>query len=61
MAYKTRRANLFDLFSISATRSKQRVLRLNPPYTLVQSESLLTDLRDSLAPGTTLSDGVQPF
>ena len=50
MAYKTRRANLFDLFSISATRSKQRVLRLNPPYTLVQSESLLTDLLRSQIP-----------
>lgn len=50
MAYKTRHANLFDLLSISSTRSKQRVLRLNPPYTLVQPEALLTDLLRSQLP-----------
>lgn len=50
MAYKTRHANLFDLLSISASRSKQRVLRLNPPYTLVQPEALLTDLLRSQLP-----------
>lgn len=50
MAYKTRHANLFDLLSISSSRSKQRVLRLNPPYTLVQPEALLTDLLRSQLP-----------
>ena len=50
MAYKMRHANLFDLFSIVATRSKQRVLRLNPPYTLVQPDALLPDLLRSQLP-----------
>src|SRR4029453_14891785 len=39
-----RHANLLDLFSIVATRRKQRVLRLNPPYTLVEPEALFSDL-----------------
>lgn len=50
MAYKTRHANMADLLSISARRGKQRVLRLNPPYTLVQPEALLTDLLQSQMP-----------
>jgi len=44
MAYTLRPANLLDLFSILATRRKQRVLRLNPPFTLVQPEALLSEL-----------------
>lgn len=50
MAYTMRHANLFDLLSIVATRGRQRVLRLNPPYTLVQPEALFTDLLGSQAP-----------
>ena len=50
MAYTIRHANLFDLLSISASRGKQRVLRLNPPYTLVQPEALLTELLKSHFP-----------
>jgi hypothetical protein len=50
MAHTMRHANLFDLFSIVATRPKQRVLRLNPPYTLVQPEALLSDLLRSQLP-----------
>jgi hypothetical protein len=50
MAYKLRHANLFDLLSISASRGKQRVLRLNAPFTLVQPEALLTDLLKSQLP-----------
>ncbi|MEO8288623.1 MAG: hypothetical protein ABI670_19570 [Chloroflexota bacterium] len=50
MAHVMRQANLFDLLSIAATRSKQRVLRLNPPYTLVQPDALFTDLVRSLLP-----------
>jgi hypothetical protein len=50
MAQKMRHANLFDLLSISAKRGKQRVLRLNPPYTLVQPQALLTDLLRSQLP-----------
>jgi hypothetical protein len=45
-----RQANIIDLFSIAATRSKQRVLRLNPPYTLVQPDALLPDLLRSQLP-----------
>lgn len=50
MAYTTRLANLADLLSISARRGKQRVLRLNPPYTLVQPPGLLADLLRSQLP-----------
>src|SRR5450759_5307793 len=50
MAYMVRHANLFDLLSISASRGKQRVLRLNPPYSLVQPEALLTNLLRSQLP-----------
>ena len=50
MAYKMGHATLFDLLSISAGRGKQRVLRLNPPYTLVQPQALLTDLLRSQIP-----------
>jgi N-acetylglutamate synthase-like GNAT family acetyltransferase len=48
MAHTMRQANLLDVLNIVATRRKQRVLRLNPPYTLVQPEALLSDL---LQPG----------
>src|SRR5690349_9136841 len=50
MAYTIRHANLLDLLSISATRGKQRVLRLNPPYTLVHPVGLLTDIIRSQVP-----------
>src|SRR5437867_48649 len=50
MAYKMRPATLSDLMSIAATRRRQRVLRLNPPYTLVQPEALLPDLLRSQIP-----------
>jgi len=50
MAHVMRPANLFDLLSIVALRRKQRVLRLNPPYTLVQPEALLPDLLRSQLP-----------
>lgn len=39
-----RTATLLDLLSIAFGRARQRVLRLNPPYTLVQPEALLPDL-----------------
>jgi hypothetical protein len=45
-----RAATLSDLLSIVATRRRQRVLRLNPPYTLVQPEALLPDLLRSQVP-----------
>ncbi len=45
-----RPATLSDLMSIAATRRKQRVLRLNPPYTLVQPEAVLPDLLRSQIP-----------
>ena len=45
-----RTATLSDLLSIAFGRARQRVLRLNPPYTLVQPEALLPDLlRSQLA------------
>jgi hypothetical protein len=47
---KMRPATLTDLMSIVATRGRQRVLRLNPPYTLVQPEALLPDLLRSQIP-----------
>jgi hypothetical protein len=50
MSYKMRPATLIDLLSIVATRGRQRVLRLNPPYTLVQPEALLPDLLRSQVP-----------
>ncbi|HST05150.1 MAG TPA: hypothetical protein VLQ48_10475 [Chloroflexia bacterium] len=50
MAYIVRHANVFDLLSISASRGKQRVLRLDPPYSLVQPEALLTNLLKSQLP-----------
>jgi hypothetical protein len=45
-----RPATLTDLVSIVATRGRQRILRLNPPYTLVQPEALLPDLLRSQIP-----------
>jgi hypothetical protein len=45
-----RKAMLPDLLSIAFGRSRQRVLRLNPPYTLVQPEALLPDLLRSQLP-----------
>jgi hypothetical protein len=50
MSHTMRPANLFDLLNIVASRRKQRVLRLNPPYTLVQPETLLPDLIGSQLP-----------
>jgi hypothetical protein len=45
-----RTATLMDLLSIAFGRARQRVLRLNPPYTLVQPEALLPDLLRSQLP-----------
>jgi len=39
-----------DLMSIFLTRPRQRVLRLNPPYTLVIPQALMTDLLRSQIP-----------
>jgi N-acetylglutamate synthase-like GNAT family acetyltransferase len=50
MGYKMRAANVFDLLSIFASRRRQRVLRLNPPYTLVIPDALMTDLLRSQIP-----------
>lgn len=50
MAYKIRPAMPLDLLSIAAGRRRQRVLRLNPPYALVQPDSLWPDLLKSQAP-----------
>jgi N-acetylglutamate synthase-like GNAT family acetyltransferase len=50
MAYKMRPATPFDLFSIVASRRRQRVLRLNPPYTLVMPDAMLHDLMRSQIP-----------
>src|SRR5438445_13805344 len=50
MTYTMRPATLPDLLNIVATRRRQRVLRLNPPYTLVQPEALLPDLLRSQIP-----------
>src|SRR5438094_9990713 len=50
MTYTMRPATLPDLLNIVATRGRQRVLRLNPPYTLVQPEALLPDLLRSQIP-----------
>src|ERR1044072_7614745 len=50
MAYTMRPATPKDLISIVASRRRQRVLRLNPPYTLVIPEALLTDLVRSQVP-----------
>jgi N-acetylglutamate synthase-like GNAT family acetyltransferase len=45
-----RTATLPDLLSIAFGRARQRVLRLNPPYTLVQPEAMLPDLLRSQLP-----------
>jgi hypothetical protein len=50
MSYTMRPANLTDLLSIFATRRRQRVLRLNPPYTLVMPEAMAYDLLRSQIP-----------
>jgi hypothetical protein len=50
MAHKLRPATLSDLLNIALSGRKQRVLRLNPPYTLVQPEAYLTDLLRSQVP-----------
>jgi hypothetical protein len=47
---KMRHATPLDLLSIAATRRRQHVLRLNPPYTLVQPNVLLRDLVRSQIP-----------
>jgi Acetyltransferase (GNAT) family len=50
MAEPMRHATLMDLLSIVATRRRQRVLRLNPPYTILQPDALLPDLLRSQIP-----------
>ncbi|HEX9988387.1 MAG TPA: hypothetical protein VGE45_07915 [Chloroflexia bacterium] len=50
MAHKTREAVPTDLFRLIASRRRQRVLRLNPPYSLIQPDALLHDLWKSQAP-----------
>jgi hypothetical protein len=50
MGYKMRHATLTDLLSIVATRRRQHVWRLNPPYTLVQPQALFSDLLRSQLP-----------
>ena len=44
MAGKVRQARLIDLLSLVGSRRRQRVLRLNPPYTLVQPDASLSEL-----------------
>lgn len=39
-----REATSLDLLRIAATRRKQRVLRLNPPYSLIQPQALIPEL-----------------
>src|SRR4051812_23692666 len=50
MSSTMRSATLTDLLRIAASRRKQRVLRLNPPYTLVQPDAQLLDLLRSQIP-----------
>ena len=50
MTYKMRPATISDLVSIAMTTGHQRILRLNPPYTLVQPQALLPDLLRSQVP-----------
>src|SRR6476646_9713746 len=50
MAHTLRPATLTDLLKIATSRRRQRVLRLNPPYTLVQPEALLPDSLRSQVP-----------
>src|SRR3712207_933814 len=52
MAYKMRPATFSDLLSIAANRRRQRVLRLNPPYTLVMPDAMMADLLRSRIPMT---------
>ncbi len=52
MARTIRHATWRDLLSIVSTRRRQRVLRLNPPYSLVESDGLLRDLWRSQVPTT---------
>jgi hypothetical protein len=39
-----------DLLQIVLTRSRQQIVRLNPPYTIIQPEPLIPDLLKSLNP-----------
>ncbi|MGI8587577.1 MAG: GNAT family N-acetyltransferase [Chloroflexia bacterium] len=39
-----------DIFHILATRRRQQILRLNPPYTIIQPETLFTDLIRAQSP-----------
>ncbi len=39
-----------DLFMVGATRRRQRVLRLNPPYSLIQPQALLPELMRAQLP-----------
>ncbi|MEA2575374.1 MAG: hypothetical protein QOH93_2672 [Chloroflexia bacterium] len=45
-----REATPLDLLRIVATRRRQRILRLNPPYSLIQPQSLLSELFRSQVP-----------
>lgn len=45
-----RPATFFDLLSIAANRRRQRVVRLNPPYTLVMPDAMMHDLLRSQIP-----------
>jgi len=47
---QVRAATLSDIWSITRTRRRQRVLYLNPPYTLVQPDPLLHDMLRSQIP-----------
>ena len=61
MAHKLRHATLFDLWRISATRGRQHIFRLNPPYTLVQPDALSHDLLGSQLPGNRRSSSVYVY
>lgn len=47
-----RHATMLDLWRIAASRGRQHVFRLNPPYTLVQPEALSSDLWRSQLPSS---------
>src|SRR4051794_19059516 len=47
---QVRAATITDIWSIARTRRRQRVLHLNPPYTLVQPDPLVHDMVRSQAP-----------
>ncbi|MDQ3705618.1 MAG: hypothetical protein M3437_10430 [Chloroflexota bacterium] len=45
-----REATPLDLLRIVATRRRQRILRLNPPYSLIQPQSLVSELLRTQVP-----------